>query len=191
MWCYRLVRLIQFLTLIATTLYDRNNSMAKEKEKRIAFDYYTNQGLTAKAISEIVNVSEKTIGDWVEKGKWKGVRDSNMNSSQNRASKIKELISELTEQQLEISEEIKSAKAIGDKEQVIALRQQSASISQEVAIQTKALERMDSENRISLGIYLEVMTDLFKNLEHFDKDLYLKTLDFQESHLSTISIKLG
>jgi transposase len=172
-------------------LYHRNNSMAKEKEKRIAFDYYTNQGLTAKAISEIVNVSEKTIGDWVEKGKWKGVRDSNMNSSQNRASKIKELISELTEQQLEISEEIKSAKAIGDKEQVIALRQQSASISQEVAIQTKALERMDSENRISLGIYLEVMTDLFKNLEHFDKDLYLKTLDFQESHLSTISIKLG
>lgn len=191
MWCYRVVRLIQFLTLIATTLYDRNNSMAKEKEKRIAFDYYTNQGLTAKAISEIVNVSEKTIGDWVEKGKWKGVRDSNMNSSQNRASKIKELISELTEQQLEISEEIKSAKAVGDKERVIALRQQSASISQEVAIQTKALERMDSENKISLGIYLEVMTDLFKNLEHYDKDVYLKTLDFQESHLSTISIKLG
>jgi hypothetical protein len=50
---------------------------------------------------------------------------------------------------------------------------------------------MDSENRISLGIYLEVMNDIFKNLEHFDKDVYLKTLDFQESHLSTISIKLG
>ncbi|WP_396177444.1 hypothetical protein [Flavobacterium sp.] len=165
--------------------------MAKEKEKRIAFDYYTNQGFTAKAISDIVNVSEKTIGDWVEKGNWKSVRDANMNSSQNRASKIKELISELTDQQLEINIEVKSAKAVGDKERVITLRQQSASISQEVAIQTKALERMDSENRISLGIYLEVMNDIFKNLEHFDKDVYLKTLDFQESHLSTISIKLG
>lgn len=165
--------------------------MAKEKEKRIAFDYYTNQGFTAKAISEIVNVSEKTIGDWVEKGNWKSVRDANMNSSQNRASKIKELISELTEQQLEINIEVKSAKAEGDKERVIALRQQSASISQEVAIQTKALERMDSDNKISLGVYLEVMTDVFKNLEHYDKNIYLKTLDFQESHLSTISIKLG
>lgn len=165
--------------------------MAKEKEKRIAFDYYTNQGFTAKAISEIVNVSEKTIGDWVEKGNWKSVRDANMNSSQNRASKIKELISELTEQQLEINIEVKLAKAEGNKRLVIALRQQSASISQEVAIQTKALERMDSDNKISLGVYLEVMTDVFKNLEHYDKNIYLKTLDFQESHLSTISIKLG
>lgn len=165
--------------------------MAKEKEKRIAFDYYTNQGLTAKAISEIINVSEKTIGEWVEKGNWKAVRDANMNSSKNRASKIKELISELTEQQLEINEEVKQAKALGDKQRVIVLRQQSASVSQEVAIQTKALERMDSENRISLGLYLEVMADVFKNLEHHDKDVYLKTLDFQESHLSTISIKLG
>lgn len=165
--------------------------MAKEKEKRIAFDYYTNQGFTAKAISEIVVVSEKTIGDWVEKGNWKSVRDANMNSSQNRATKIKELISELTDQQLEINLEVKSAKAEGDKERVIALRQQSASISQEVAIQTKALERMDNDSKISLGVYLEVMTDIFKNLEHYDKPIYLKTLDFQDSHLATISIKLG
>jgi transposase len=165
--------------------------MAKDKEKRIAFDYYTNQGLTAKAIADIVNVSEKTIGDWVEKGNWKAVRDANLNGAQTRSANIKELISELTDQQLEINIEIKEAKAIGDKDRVIALRQQSATISQEVAIQTKALERMDSDNKISLSTYLEVMNDIFKNLEHFDKDVYLKTLDFQESHLSTISIKLG
>ncbi len=165
--------------------------MAKDREKRIAFDYYTNQGLTAKAIAEIVNVSEKTIGDWATKGNWKSVRDANHNGSQVRCDNIKELISELTEQQLDINTEIKQAKADGDKERVIALRQQSASISQEVAIQTKALERMDTDNKISLATYLEVMTDIFKNLEHFSKDTYLKTLDFQESHLSTISIKLG
>ena len=165
--------------------------MAKDKEKRIAFDYYTNQGLTAKAIADIVNVSEKTIGDWVEKGNWKAVRDANLNGAQTRSANIKELISELTDQQLEINIEIKEAKAIGDKDRVIALRQQSATISQEVAIQTKALERMDSDNKISLSTYLEVMNDIFKNLEHFDKDVYLKTLDFQESHLSIISIKLG
>lgn len=165
--------------------------MAKNKEKRIAFDYYTNQGLTAKEISEIVNVSEKTIGDWVGNGNWKGVRDANFNSSSNRATKIKELISELTDQQLEIANEIKDAKSRKDNEMVIALRQQSSALSQEVAIQTKALERLDTDSKISLATYLEVMTDIFKNLEHHDKDVYLKTLDFQESHLQTISIKLG
>lgn len=165
--------------------------MAKEKEKRIAFDYYTNQGFTAKTIADIVNVSEKTIGDWATKGNWRSVRDANVNGSKNRVSQIKELISELTEQQLEIANEIKTAKVDGDKEMVIKLRQQSASISQEVAIQTKALERMDSDNKISLTTYLEVMNDVFKNLENFDKNIYLQTLDFQETHLSTISIKLG
>lgn len=165
--------------------------MAKEKEKRIAFDYYTNQGFTAKAISEIVNVNEKTIGDWVEKGNWKSVRDANVNSSKNQAQKIKEFISELTDQQLEINIDIKGAKAVGDKNLVSELRKQSSALSQEVAIQTKALERLDNDNRISLGTYLEVMTNIFKNLEHYDKAIYLKTLDFQDSHLSTISIKLG
>lgn len=165
--------------------------MAKEKQKRIAFDYYTNQFLTAKAIAEMLDVTEKTVGDWVKQGNWKGVRDANMNSSTNRAGQIKELISEMTEQQLEIMSEVKTAKKDGDSKRVVELRAQSAAISQEVAIQTKALERMDSENRISLSIYLEVMHDIFKNMEHSDKELYLKTLDFQESHLSTISLKLG
>jgi transposase len=165
--------------------------MAKEKEKRIAYDYYTNQGFTATAIAEIVSVNEKTIGDWVAKGNWKAVRDANINGAKNRSSQIKELISELTEQQLELAQEIRAAKVDGDRELVVKLRQQSASISQEVAIQTKALERMDTDNKISLTTYLEVMHDVFKNLESFDKKVYLQTLDFQETHLSTISIKLG
>lgn len=165
--------------------------MAKLKEQRIAFDYYTKDFKTAKDIADILNVAEKTVGDWVKLGNWKAVRDANLNSTHNQTIKIKELISELTEQQLDISEEIKQAKAVGDKNLVVELRKQSSALSQEVAIQTKALERIDSDNKIGLGTYLEVMNDIFKNLEHHDKDVYLKTLDFQESHLSTISIKLG
>lgn len=165
--------------------------MAKDKEKRIAFDYYTNQGFTAKAIAEIVNVSEKTVGDWVEKGNWKAVRDANINSSQSTFRNIKDLVSELTEQRLELNKEIKEAKEQGDNNLVLALRKQAAALSQEVAIQNKALEKLEKEAKIALGTYLEIMNDIFQNLEHLDKDLYLKTLDFQESHLATISIKLG
>lgn len=164
--------------------------MAKEKEKRIAFDYYTNQGMTAKAISDIINVSEKTIGTWVEKGNWKSVRDANINSPKNQAQNIKELISELTEQQLQIAGEIKMAKESGDKNLVAELRKQSSALSQEVAIQTKALERIDDQ-KLSLSTYLAVMSDVFQAMDEYDKDLYKKTLEFQESHLQTISLKLG
>lgn len=165
--------------------------MAKEREKRIAFDYYTTQGMTAKAISDITGVSEKTIGEWAKKGNWKSMRDANVNSNKTRAQNIKELISELTDQQLQIAEEIKTAKAKGDNNLVTELRKQSSAISQEVAIQTKALDKMDSENKTTLSKYLEIMNDIFQNLEAYDKDAYLKTLDFQESHLQTISLKLG
>lgn len=164
--------------------------MAKNREKRIAFDYYTNQGMTAKAISEIINVGEKTIGSWVDKGKWRSVRDANLNSSKNQALNIKELISELTEQQLQISKEIKEAKQNGDKELVSKLRRESYTLSLEVSIQNKALEKLE-ESKLSLSTYLTVMNDTFQALEQFDKDLYHKTLDFQESHLQTISLKLG
>lgn len=164
--------------------------MAKDKEKRIAFDYYTKQGLTAKAISEIIPVSEKTIGAWVEAGKWKAVRDANVNTSLNQANNIKELISEMTEQQLQIAEEIKTAKATGDNNLVSELRKQSSALSQEVAIQTKALERLE-DGKLSLSTYLSVMNDIFQGLEQYDKNIYHNTLEFQESHLQTISVKLG
>ena len=63
-------------------------------------------------------------------------------------------------------------------------------MSQEVAIQTKALERLE-DGKLSLSTYLTVMNDIFQALEQTDKDLYHKTLDFQETHLQTISLKLG
>ena len=110
--------------------------MAKDKEKRIAFDYFSKQGFTAKKISEITGVTEKTIGEWVKAGNWKSVRDANINSSQSQAKNIKELISELTEQQLEIVDQVKEAQQQGDKNLVTELRKQSASLSQEVAIST-------------------------------------------------------
>lgn len=165
--------------------------MAKEKEKRIAFDYFTKQGFTAKKISEITGVTEKTIGDWISKGNWKSVRDATLNNSASQVRNIKELISELTEQQLELQGEIKEAKEAKDRNLVTELRKQSSALSQEVAIQTKALEKLDKDTNASLAVYLEVMDDLFRNLEHYDKDVYLKTLGFQEHHLQTISLKLG
>lgn len=164
--------------------------MAKEREKRIAFDYYTKQGLTAKAISDIIGVTEKTISGWVTKGNWKSLRDAHINSEEHQISNIKALISELTEQHIGILEQIKEAQHNNDKPLVELLRKQSSYLSQEVAIQTKALERV-SGNKLTLAVYLKVMNDIFQNLQEYDKTLYASTLDFQETHLQNISLKLG
>lgn len=160
--------------------------MAKEKEKRIALDYYIT-GMTAKAIAEIVNVNEKTIGNWITTGNWKNLRDSNLNSDEHSIKNIKSLISEFTEQQIELVNLIKEAQASGDKEEVALLRKQSSFISQEVAIQNKALENLEKKQKTTLTQYLKIMHDVFKQMQEYDKKLYHDILDFQDYLLQHIT----
>lgn len=162
--------------------------MAKNKEQKIAFDYYTKQGLTAKDISKIIGVTEKTIGRWAEVGAWKEVRIAEMGSAENTYKNLKELIGSLTEQRLELIKEINEAKKLGETAKVTMLLRQAAALSQEVAIQNKAIEKTEKERRITLTVYLEVMQDIFRNLERFDKSIYMQTLDFQDQHLEYITL---
>lgn len=86
---------------------------------------------------------------------------------------------------------IKAAEALGRPEDVLDLKKENTRISQEVGMYQKALQQMQSESKIALGTYIEVMEDIFRELQNFDKDAYLKTLDFQRAHLQTIAQKLG
>ncbi len=164
--------------------------MAKDRERRDAFEMYTEQFKQANEIADILKVTQKTVGEWIKKGGWKAIRNTNINSSKNQASNLKEAINELTEQQLDLFKDINIAKGEGDKERVAELRKQSSAISQEIAVQTKALERV-SDSKMSLATYLDVMNDIFQALEQYDKVVYKTTLDFQDAHLQTISLKLG
>ena len=101
------------------------------------------------------------------------------------------MIAELTDVTLDTIEKIKVAEFNGDKQDVLALKKEATRISQEVAMYSKALEKMEKDFKISLSTYLEVMEDIFQSLQNWDKDIYIKTLDFQKSHLSTIAQKLG
>lgn len=165
--------------------------MAKNKEKRIAFDYYTTQGMTAKAIAEIIGVTEKTVGNWVKDGNWKATRDAILNNSASAIVNFKELITHLTERRLEIEAELKEAATNDDKSLITDLRKEASAISQETAIIRKNLEKYEKENKIDLSNYLLVMNDIFQALKEYDEVVYRSTLDFQESHLQTISLKLG
>lgn len=47
----------------------------KDNQQRIAESMFIEQGMNAKAISELIEVSEKTISNWRKKGNWDARRD--------------------------------------------------------------------------------------------------------------------
>ncbi|HCY81532.1 MAG TPA: hypothetical protein DHV22_08010 [Xanthomarina gelatinilytica] len=170
--------------------------MAKDRERQVAKKYFVEFYKSQKEIAEDLNVSEKTVGKWVAEGNWKAERDARINSTQNQAANLKSLISELTEKALELHEKIKIIEAKGlqasseEKDLLIQHKKEATRISQEVAMYNKTLTQFQT-NKLPLGLYIEVMEDVFKELQNYDKDLFLKTLDFQRNHLQTIAQKLG
>lgn len=165
--------------------------MAKKKEQELAKKFFVDFFKSQKEIAEDLGVTEKTVGDWVKKYNWKALRDAKLNNSTNRAENIKKVIAELTESTLKVLDKIKIAEAQGGKEEVLALKKETTRIAQEVGMYQKALEKMEKDFKVSLSTYLEVMEDIFEALQNWDKDTYLKTLDFQKAHLQNIAQKLG
>src|SRR5690606_40963419 len=87
--------------------------MAKHKEKEVAKKYFIEFCKTQKEIAEDLGLTEKTVGKWVSDGNWKALRDARINSSQNQATNIKSLISDLTDRAIEVNEKIKLIEAKG------------------------------------------------------------------------------
>lgn len=163
----------------------------KAEERAAAKHYYVNQHLEQKEIAKRVGVSERTVSEWVNKYAWKAERDAKLNTSKDRLEKIKRVISNITEQTIENEENRKVAIEHEDLETERECDLRAVGLADQISKWNKILENMDKENRISLAKYLEVMEDIFKALQAFDNALYLKTLDFQEEHVQTISMKLG
>lgn len=165
--------------------------MAKDKEKQSAYLLYVVQMRTAKETALIVNVQEKTVGEWIKKGNWKAERNARMNRDKSRADKVKEVIDNLAEQSIEISKEIEAAKILKDKELVFDLNKRAVAISQQVAMYNKVLANIDKDAKISLETYLTIMELVFAALQSYDHAIYLKTLDFQAEHMQEAALKYG
>lgn len=170
--------------------------MAKHREREVAKKFFIEYFKTQKEIAEDLGITEKTVGKWVAEGNWKALRDAKLNSNEQQVANLKSLIGEYTEKALAILEQIKVLEAKGksitpaEKDELVELKKESTRISQEVAMYNKTLTQHQS-NKLPLSTYLEVMEDIFKAMQGFDKDTYLKTLDFQKAHLQTIANTLG
>jgi len=165
--------------------------MAKDKERKLAFEYYVNQLLTAKDAAAKSGVTEKTVGDWIKKFGWKALRNAKSTSTESRIESRKELIDALQDERFEIIEQMKEAREKNDEELVQSLRKDAVRIADEVSKWEKEIREIRKDAKVTLSIYIEVMEDIFKAMEADYPDLYAQSLDFQDAHLNNISIKLG
>ena len=172
--------------------------MARSKEyykklRKEAHDLYVNEGLSNKEISERLKVSEKSVSKWINdnEGLWKEERRAAVVNSKQQAGNIKEIIRMLAEDKLDILQRIDEAEKEGDKELVMELRKQAASLDNSVNAWGKQMENMNKENRITLSVYLEVMDRVFDAMKTANPHLYYESLDFQETHIYDVSKLLG
>jgi transposase len=164
--------------------------MAKHRERSIAKQLFI-QGKTHKEIALLVGVQEKTIGDWVKKYGWKEERTARIGSSKKQVQNLKDIISRMAERRLEVFNDLMEAKECKNKDDIERLEKEASKLDDGVSRWNKTLENIDTENRVSLAVYLDVMDDIFKALQNYNIKLFMETIDFQDQHLTTISLKLG
>ena len=165
--------------------------MAKtDNERAVGRILYVEQGKTQKEIAQRLGRTQKTIGGWVQKYGWRQERDARLRSCKNQQARIDEVLSHYTQQALKYLRALQQAEQSGDEQRALALSKKLCTLSDEVSKWNKRFERLEKDQP-SLSTYLYVMDSLFEALRRYDQSLYLKTLDFQDKHLSAMSLKLG
>lgn len=163
------------------------------KLKKEAHDLYVRDGMSCKEIADRVNVSEKSVSNWINENDalWKKERQASVISSKKQGDNLKEIINILADQKLELLRMIDEAIAEGDNDKVLELRKQAAGLDNSVAQWGNQLKEVDKKNRITLAIYLDVMSRIFDALKVYNPEQYFHTLDFQENHLYEVAKMLG
>jgi len=128
--------------------------------------------------------------------KWRQERDARMGSVESRVNNIKELISSLSEERLEIQRKIQELKGSdlpkGDK--TVALSQmmdEASKLDDGVSKWNKTLENLDKKNKVSLSLYIHVMERVMKAIEKKHPNIFSQLIDFQEEHLTEIAEQLS
>ena len=165
--------------------------MAKDKERRTAHILYVEQGKTGREVADLTGVAEKTISEWINKYGWKEERSARQASPAKRASNIKLIITNLSEDRIRLDRQAKEAEACGDQEQLTKTREEISRIDDAVSKWNKTLENVESENRVSLATYLHVMDEIFSAMRNYDPKLYMNCIEFQEHHIHKISLSIG
>ena len=162
--------------------------MAKDKERATAKALFM-KGKAQKDIAQIVNVQEKTINTWCRQFGWKQQLDAKLNGNNSRIENLKILIGSITEDRLQLRDDIKLAEQAGDNDSLQALTKKVNQHANEVAMYSKALEQLDQDKKIPLTVYIDVMDKIFADMQKTNPKLFMDLIEFQEEHINKVSLK--
>lgn len=162
-----------------------------EKLKRTAYEYAVVQGLDQKDVAKMLGITEQTLSKWAIEGKWKEERTARQQCHSTDADNTKQILRLMSEKRLEIELQIRDASKSNDKEEELRLRKEARSLSDEISKHNKALLSLDKDNRITLGVYVDVFDDIFTALRVFNEELWEKTIDFQTLQIRKKTNELG
>ncbi|MCE9539931.1 MAG: DUF1804 family protein [Bacteroidetes bacterium] len=153
--------------------------MAKENEKQIAQSLYIEQCLTAKEIAKKLKVSEKTVGNWVDKGNWKELRISTQTTPDVLISKYNELLNILLDKRLKIEKS-------KDKDGEDTMR----SVIDEMSKVSAMIERLQIDGKASLRTHIHCLEKFMASLHQNNAKLFMQLIDFQKEYLTLLAEEL-
>ena len=152
--------------------------MAKDRERKLAEGLYIKDKKTAKEIAGLVNVSEKTIGDWVDKFKWKERRNALLTSATNGLQNINNLIDIYAERLIEMENDPD------------AKEETKIKLVDAIAKLNKTKDGFEKENRIPYNTYINVMEMIMAEmLSKLEPKHHAAMLDFFENHTNELALK--
>lgn len=146
---------------------------------------------TAKEIAILLDVAQKTMGEWVKKYGWKEEREAKAISSGKRVENLDSIITGMAEKRIRLERlvEEEEAKPDPDMKVIEETRKEIVTIDYGVANWNKVRKNVEKESKISPADYYQVMDDIFQNFARYDYQLYLKTIDFQQFHIESVSTR--
>lgn len=166
--------------------------MAKDKERRLAEELYVKQRKTAREVAKLVSVTEKTIGDWVDKFGWKERRAAAMSSVKSGVENINALINIYTERAIEIEnledpEGLTKAELADYKQNLV---KEKMGLIDSIAKLNKTKENFEKDHRIPYNVYINVTEQIMAAQLDKMKDKHkAEVLDFFEDHINSIALK--
>ena len=159
--------------------------MAKDSARRRAEDMFIKDGKTQKYISETLNVTQKTVGKWVAKYKWKERRDAFLSSVGNAQENISKLASVYAEKLFLLSQEDPG----DDLEEKERISKEEVRLGDLLSKLNKYRESFEKQNKIPYNVYINVCEQIMgAMLKELPPNHHETVLDFFEDHITNIAL---
>lgn len=168
--------------------------MAKIRERKLCERLYVHDRKTAKECAKILNVTENTVGKWVDKYNWKDKRSALVSTVENGVANLNKLINIYTERLIEI-EGKDYPKPIDEDSRKLHVVEQRADAQERIKLTdaiaklNKTKDNFEKEHRIPYSTYIKVSEQIMSHMiEKMDGTHHEALLDFFEEHTNDIAL---